>query len=152
MEPFYVTASWVDEGELLLQTQSLLNTRLDTKHIDKSLEYIESTIQRFEIFFQSYPQRREIFYNELSKKIDTYEADENASSQETIDLLLLLKNRFDDLSAVYHTAISHLLFIQGYYRLLEFLSELKAKLRLWNHATSRSLTKRWMAEYTVIFC
>lgn len=149
-EPFNDIASWVDEGERLLQGEAIMITRLNTKQIDKSLNYIESTINSFETFFQLCTERREIFYDSLTKTIDTFDKD-SSLNQEIIDLLLLLKNRFDDLSALYHIEMSRLLFIQAYYRLLEFLSELKSKLKLWNYGTSRLLTKRWLIEYTVYF-
>lgn len=125
--------------------------QLNTKQIDKSLEYIESTIDSFEQFFEMYPKRREIFYDSLTKTIDTHEADRPTFNQKMIDLLLLLKNRFDNLSALYHNEMSRLLYIQAYYRLLKFLSELKSKLTIWNNATNFLLTKRWLTEYRVIF-
>uniref|UniRef100_A0A915EGS7 Calponin-homology (CH) domain-containing protein n=1 Tax=Ditylenchus dipsaci TaxID=166011 RepID=A0A915EGS7_9BILA len=144
-QPFCDIAKWVDQGEHLLQSRTPV--KLDTKLIDESLTTIETTIQLFETFFKDCPEKREIFYPAYQTFQEHHLQHNKDSSDPTFPLLDMLKHRFEALSNQYPFEIRRLLLHQAYYRTLGFQADLKTKLRLWENATSYSLTKRWLAEY-----
>ncbi|KAI1723212.1 calponin homology (CH) domain-containing protein [Ditylenchus destructor] len=141
---FYSIAKWVDDGEFLIQTRTPVV--IDPKNIDESLQNIENTIEIFEAMFNQYPQQRETFYTALQ---DFHEARSHldGQSQSTDEILEILRSRFESLSEKFRMELKRLLLYQAYYRILRFQAELKTKMRLWQNATSLSLTKRWLNEY-----
>lgn len=106
-------------------------------------------IKIIQAMFNQYPQQRETFYTAL-QNFHEARSHLDGQSQSTDEILEILQSRFESLSEKFRVELKRLLLYQAYYSILRFQAELKTRMRLWQNATSLSLTKRWLNEYQVI--